>query len=188
MKYLFAFLMILSIISSCNQKSELALYFNCNKDFGNYNLKTLDDINKNYSMTFPSHWKSSFYFDEYQSDIYIADTTKSLTSTYILNISNKKGDLIFDQNFKTKLSSELALQNLQLIKLDSFQYLETDSYFVHATGNKNNYNYNLIEIYKPSNNNSFFEIKIELYGDNQLNDRICEAIYFSNLLQDNTQK
>lgn len=180
--------MILSVMKSCTQKSELALYFNCNKDYGNDDLKTLNDINNNYSITFPTHWKSSLYYDEYQSDIYIADTTKSLTSTYILNISNKKGDLIFDENFKTKLSSELAVQNLQLIKIDAVQYLETASYYAHATGNKNNYSYHLIEIFKPANNNSFFDIKIELYGDNQLNERICEAIYFSNLLLDNTQK
>lgn len=183
MKHLFAFLIALSLLYSCNQKSELALYFNCNKDYGNYNLKTLSDINKNYSITFPDHWKSSLYFDEYQSDIYIADTTKSLTSTFILNISNKKGNLILDENFKTKLSSELNLQNLQLIKIDTFQYLETKSYFVHAIGNKNNYSYNLIEIYKPSDINTFFDVKIELYGDNQINERICEAIYFTNLLQ-----
>ena len=187
MKHFFAFLILLSIMFSCNQKSELALYFNCNKDYGNYDLKTLNDINNNFSITFPSHWKSSLYYDDYQSDIYIADTTKSLTSTYILNISNKKGELIFDKNFKTKLTSEINLQNLQLIKIDSFQYLETNSYYIHATGNKNNYSYTLIEIFKPSNNNSFFDIKLEFYGDNQLNERICEAIYFSNLLLENTQ-
>lgn len=184
MKHSFAFFILLAFLSSCNQKSELGLYFNCNKDYGNFDLKTLNDINNNYSITFPSHWKSSLYYDEYQSDIYLADTIKSLTSSYILNISHKKGDLIFDENFKTKLSSELTLQNLQLIKLDSFQYLETASYFVHATGTINNFSYLLIEIYKPSKNNSFFDIKIEFYGDNQLNERICEAIYFSNFLQD----
>lgn len=184
MNKLFTLLVILTLCLGCNQKSDLLNVFNCDYPQGTIDFKTLNDINKTYSISFPSHWKSSFYFDENQSDIYLADTTKSLTSTYILNISKKNGILTVDENLSSKLNSAISKENLQLVKSDSLIYLESTSYYIHAKGFKNNFNYQHINILKPSKANTFLDIKIEVYGDEKVNERFCEAIYFVGLLQD----
>lgn len=184
MNQLIIFLMAITMLYSCHQKSELESYFNCDSNYEKGTVKTLMDVHQNFALSFPSHWKTTLYYDEFQSDIYLADTIKSLTSSYILTISHKKGNLILDENFKTKINSDIASQNLHPKKSDSFQFNNTESYFVHAIGNKGTYPFSLIHIYKPSNQSSFFDIKIEIYGDNQLNERICEALEIINSLQE----
>lgn len=183
MKYLFTILVAHSLLYSCNQKSELALFFNCNKDYEISDLKTLNDINKNYTVTYPSHWKSSLYFDDYQSDIYLADTTKSLTSTYILNISNKKGTFIVNEDFKTNNNATLKALGLAIINEKVLKNKDIQYYYIYAKGNRNQLPYHQIQLYKPLNSSEFFDIKIEIYGNQQLEERICDAIYFVELLK-----
>lgn len=182
LKVVFAFLIVL-VVTNCSQKSELSLAFNCSHKNGENDLKFLDDIHKNYRISFPNTWKSSLYFDEFQSDIYLADTTKSLTASYILTLSNKKGELIIDQVLIENLVNSIQKENLNLVKTDSILFLNTQSYYVRASGIKNNFNYQLINILKPSQG-SFFDIKIELYGDKDIENRICDAIYYVNHLQE----
>ncbi|MDP2088579.1 MAG: hypothetical protein Q8J84_04175 [Flavobacteriaceae bacterium] len=177
------FSIVLLFFISCKNKSELASEFDCHFNFSNSELKTLTDINKNYSISIPNHWKISYYYDEYQSDIYVADTLKSLTSTYILNFSNKKGTLLLDENFKNKIHSELLENGLEVIKDKKLQNKENSSYYIYAKGTRNQFSYCQIQLYKPLDNHSFFDIKIEIYGDQQLEERICEAIHYIELLQ-----
>lgn len=157
--------------------------FNCSNKNIETTLKFIDDIHKSYRISYPSSWKSSLYFDEYQSDIYLADTTKSLTATYILTISNKKGELTRDATTRKNLINAIQKENLQLIKTDSVLFLNTQSYYIQAKGVKNNFNYQLINILKPSQG-SFFDIKIELYGNKNIAERICDALYYVNHLKE----
>ncbi len=181
-KYSFAFLIIITI-TTCSQKSELALAFKCSNTKIESDLKYIDDIHKNYRISYPKHWKSSLYFDEYQSDIYLADTTKSLTSTYILNISQKKGNIEFNDDLKEKLYLNSQNQQLEILAYNQFNFINSPAIYVHSKGFRNNFSYQQINILKPSIN-SFFDIKIELYGDETIDNRLCEAIHYINLLQE----
>ena len=184
MKYIFVFLMMITFLSSCNsQKSEFATLFNCNQEIYNSELKTLTDIHKNYSISIPNHWKISYYYDESQSDIYVADTLKPLTSTYILNFSNKKGLLLLNEDFKKKIHDELSTNGLKIIRDKKLAKTENFDYYVYSKGIRNQFPYYQIQLYKAVNKQSFFDVKIEIYGDQQLENRICEAIHFIELLQ-----
>lgn len=183
MKNRLIFSVVFFIFISCKNKSELAAEFNCDFNFSNQELKTLNDINKNYSITIPNTWKSSYYYNDFQSDIYVADTLKPLTSTYILNFSNKKGTFILNDDFKTKNYAELLTNGLEIIRDKAFKNNQVSYYYVYSKGIRNQFPYHQIQFYKPLNEQTFFDIKIEIYGDQHLEERICEAIQFVELLQ-----
>ncbi len=180
-KYTFAFLAL--VLTSCSQKSELSLAFNCSNTRVNSDLKFIDDIHKNYRISFPVNWKSTLYFDDYQSDIYLADTTKSLTSTYILNISQKKGNIEFNDDLKEKIYLNSQNQQLEILAYNQFNFINSPAIYVHSKGLRNNFSYQQINILKPTIN-SFYDIKIELYGEENIDNRLCEAIHYINLLQE----
>ncbi len=182
-KNVFTFLMIITFLSSCHQKSELATAFNCKQKISTSELKTIADIHKNYSISIPNHWKISYYFDENQSDIYVADTIKPLTSTYILNFSNKNGLLLLNDEFKKKIKQELTTDGLTIISDKQFVNKALTSYYIFSKGIKNQFPYHQIQLIKPLNETSFFDIKIEIYGDQLIEERICEAIHYTDLLQ-----
>lgn len=183
MKHLFTFLSISILIISCQQKSEFSSDFECPNYSGTSSLKNIKDVNKTYEISIPKHWKTSYYYDEYQSDIYVADTLKSLTSTYILNISNKKGELLVDDLLKQKIETELRNNNFQIVKSNTVNFKNIPSYYIYSKTKSNDYPYQQIQLYIPYQSGYFFDIKIELYGDQLINDRICEAIHYIELLQ-----
>ncbi|MDO9261127.1 MAG: hypothetical protein Q7U08_04220 [Flavobacteriaceae bacterium] len=177
------FSIIILIFISCKNKSELAAEFDCDQNSSNSALKTLTDIHKNYSISIPNHWKISYYYDEYQSDIYAADTLKPLTSTYILNFSDKKGLLLLNDDFKKKIHDALSTDGLKIIRDKKLQKTEIFDYYVYSKGIRNQFPYYQIQLYKAVNKQSFFDVKIEIYGDQQVENRICEAIHYIELLQ-----
>ena len=90
--------------------------FDCGSNTNNYELKEYQDIFKKYKIKLPKSWKTQLYYDEFQSQIFSADTTKSLADTYILDISWHQGELNLDESFAQRVKDTLAATE-QLLSL-----------------------------------------------------------------------
>ena len=77
------------LLCSCSQQSEVSKKFNC-KPTNFTNLEKIEDVKNLFSLEIPKKWKTNLYYDDLQSSIYTADTTKQLTETFLLDITNVK--------------------------------------------------------------------------------------------------
>jgi len=166
---------VLFLILSCSKQSELHKKYNCSTN-NIENLKTIKDFNKNFKLTISSNWKSSFYFSEFQSEIFSADTTKQLTDSFILGTSFNQGIINFNAEFHQKKDSILTVNNLELINSGEQLFLTKPSYWYVVKGIKNGYTYHQFNSTIKLSESTYFIGYSEIYGDANINERICETI------------
>mgnify|MGYP000350817169 CR=1 FL=1 len=163
------------LVVSCN-RSELEKEFSCNAKSFNGNLETVVDIKKKFSIQIPTHWKTNLFYDKMQSSIYSADTTKQLSETVLIDITQLQSNYLFNDQFKKKLALNDSIQNLTNKKQNSFLFKNKEAFFTLSGGNKGNFKYQVLNIFVKQNNFNSFHLKTEIYGDSYTNDRFCKAI------------
>ncbi|MBL4939470.1 MAG: hypothetical protein JKY16_04215 [Lutibacter sp.] len=149
--------------------------FNCD-NIKIKNATTILDFNKNFKLTAPSNWKTELYFDKYQSEIFVADTTKQLTESFILITSFNQGMLNFDANFHNKIDSISIKEKLQIINFGTQIFLLNPTYWYVSKGEKNGFTYHQFNVTIKLSENTYFNAYSEIYGDNNIEERICESI------------
>ena len=110
------------------------------------------------------------------SQIFAADTVKQLTKSFILGTSYTFGNLNFNEDYLKKTDSVIAANNLE--KIDSgnhsFKSKQTNWYLVKGT--KKGYTYHQFNLTAKLSENSYFNAYSEVYGDLNIEERICESI------------
>ena len=168
-------LFVILLFMSCKKQSELSKIFECN-NFIIENSTTITDFNKNFKLTTPSNWKSNLYFSEYESEIFTADTLKQLTESFILGASFNLGSLVFDRNFHKKTDSIVAKNNLQIIKSGNEFFQSKPTFWYVTKGVKNGFIHHQFNLVVKLSENSYFKGYSEVYGDINIEGRICESI------------
>lgn len=170
------FIVITSLLFySCDKESELKKDFSCN-DHSFQNLEVIKDVKGNFSVKFPSSWKTNLYTDEVQSSIYGADTTKQLTETFLLDVSFVSNSIEINPIFKLKIEQENLAKNLIKKKEKEIMFLNKPSYYVVSAGKKGKFEYQALQIFINLNEEKLILIKAEVYGDSLVNERLCKAI------------
>ncbi|WP_460190724.1 hypothetical protein [Urechidicola sp. KH5] len=137
------------------------------------NTFTKQDYQKNFSIKIPRHWKHSGFSDELQSSIMAADTLKQLSESYILDIAFKNGEITIDQNFIETFNKQIPYD---VIYNAVEPFKDHASFWQVAKGTKQGYNYHVFQQVIKKNATSFIELKIELFGDQLVDERLCEAL------------
>jgi len=171
---------ILIIATSCNEKTALETILNCSSSFSLSKTKEVKDVKKNFKIHVPTNWKTELYYDEFQSAVFTADTTKQLTETFILDTTWKNGELILDSAFEEKIKS-----NLELIVITSqFENIHNKpAYWHHSKGIKNNFEFHLLDVYLKTSIDSYILISTQVYGNKDINKRFCESIQLIKTLE-----
>ena len=175
MRFLLSFLSFL-LISSCNDKSDLLKSIDCPQNHF-FNLETIEDVKKSFSVQFPDHWKTNLYYDENQSSIYAADTTKQLTKSMLLDITSVPKKITFDTLFVKKYKENLRQQNLKEIFAKELNFQNNKAYYSKAIGKKRSFDYHIVNIFVAISQNHYIHGKIEVYGDSLVSQRICEGLH-----------
>ncbi len=168
-------LLFLFIFSSCQKKTKLQEEFICETQFFS-NTEVVSDFKNTFSITVPKKWKTELYFNDIQTQIFSADTTKNFTNTYTLNFERNSGDLQVNESFKTKMLDELHNEHLQLLKTKIDQFKEKPAIWFVSKGKKQKYDYYYFLLFVKENDSNYFKITSEIYGDKNLDERFCEAI------------
>ncbi|MFD1293928.1 hypothetical protein ACFQ5N_08785 [Lutibacter holmesii] len=175
MKHLLQFLVLIMVLASCSKQSELRKNFNCN-NINSEQKSEQYDFHKNFKLNIPSNWKTTLYYNNYQSEIISADTVKQLTNTYILDASYNLGTIEFSNKFHSKNDSILKAKNLKIIKSNTTLFQNKPSFWYVANGAKNGFDYHQFNITVLLSQNTYFNCYIEVYGDKNIDERFCDAI------------
>lgn len=181
MKFKFVIIFIfLTFLISCQKKSALDKSFNCNSSIASLKTKVIKDVKKNFRLHIPTNWKTKLYYDEFQSDIFSADTTKQLTQTYILDASWKMGNLEFNSEFEQKIKENTQFEILNS-KYEKFK--GKNAYWYLSKGKNKGFDYQILKIFIKTGVDSYLEIYTEVYGDKNIKDRLCESIALINTIE-----
>jgi len=172
----FVFLLSLfTLFISCVKQTELSKIFDCKSSkFEKHSI--INDFNKNFNIPIPSTWKTSLYYNDFQSEIFTADTTKQLTESYILDVSYNVGELILNNDFIVKNDSILRTNNLQKIMAGNDNFQLKQSYWFLANGTKKGFPFHQFNIFVKLSENSYLNSYVEIYGENKIEERLCSAI------------
>lgn len=160
---------------SCKKKSELLEVFICNSSSFS-NLEVVEDVQHNFEMEIPNHWKTNLYFDQQQSAIIAADTTKNLTETVMIDVTAIKGKLKFDTTFFKHFKSNLQQQKLIETSSNKITFLEKPTYYSRAINNSGKYPLETLHLFIQTTSNNYLHATAKVYGDSLVNKRLCSAI------------
>ena len=166
-------------IISCN-KTELEKEFSCSSPSVVDTTEMVTDIKKTFSIELPKHWKTNLFYDKMQSSIYAADTTKQLTETVLLDVTQLQSTYQFNDTFKKQLTINDSIQNLINKQQKLFQFKNKNAYYAISNGKKGKFSYQILNIFLQQNDNSSFHLKAEIYGDDNVKKRFCKAIHTLN--------
>lgn len=176
----FKILLLFTVIFySCSKKPSFVEAFDCEVETFS-NLERIEDVKHIFSVYYPDHWKTNFYYDNNQSSIFSADTTKQLKETILLDITHISNKINFDSSFSKKFKSNLSQLQLTEIKAGEISFKGMPSFYSQAIGISKNFNYCVFNLFIKLNEKNYIHSKIEVYGDVFIEERICKGI---NLLE-----
>ena len=82
----------------------------------------------------------------------------------------------FDADFHKKIDSVLIQNNLQILKSGNQSFQAKPTYWYIAKGFKNGFTYHQFSLTSKQSNNTYFIGYADIYGDTNINERICETI------------
>jgi hypothetical protein len=175
MKYLILSICATLMLISC-QNSKFEKEFECETPISYTQTKTYKDVLKHFEIDVPSNWKSELYYDEYQSALYTADTTKALRETYILDIAWHQGELVLNKEFEVRVAQN-ASRNLKLVPVRSGfgEYLGHPAYYHIATGKSEDLSWHYLEIYVQHKVDEYYTFTSKIYGNEFVSERICAS-------------
>jgi len=179
MKSFIPILFISICFISCN-KTALEQEFSCSSESFSNTTEKVIDVKKSFSVKIPIHWKTNLFYDALQSSIYSADTTKQLTETVLIDITQLQIGYQFDDQFKKKLNVNDSIHKLKVKNQNAFQFKEKSAYYAISSGKKGRFTYQILNIFVKQNDANSFHLKTEVYGDSNINNRFCKAIHTLN--------
>ena len=173
MKKITFLLVILMAITSC-KKRDLINEFDCESTSIPYETKEFRDVLKKFRATIPKNWKTQLYYDEYQSQLYSADTTKSLSEAYIVDISWHQGALKLDESFDQRVKDTLAIkQQLSNVRSDFSKFKDKPCYYNLSKGKTGTRDHHFLQVYVKTEPDEYFTLTTKVFGSMNVDQRLC---------------
>ncbi len=176
MKQFFIILILFLTLISC-QKEDLTEVFNCKGTTNFSKTKEYTDVLKHFKINIPKSWNTELYYDEFQSELYSADTTKRLTETYIVDITWHQGELVFNNDFEQKVIQVLkGKEHLKVVKSGYGKFKKLSSYYILSQGKNSNHDYHFLQIFIKYKADEYYTLTTKIYGNEFIEERICTSI------------
>jgi len=183
MKYIKTLIVLLILFTSC-KNNDLGEKFECDTPTHFTNTKKIKDVLSKFKINIPKYWKTELYYDEFQSTLYSADTTKQLSETYLIDITWHQGDLVFDEDFKNNISKELKKKGLlKMVKSGFVKIKKYNSYYNLSVGKDVNLTYHYLQVYLKYKPDEYYTFTSKIYGDEYVNERVCSSISIFNKIK-----
>ncbi len=161
---------------SCKNPSDLAKQFSCENNSQHFKLESVDDFNKSFTVKLPKHWNTKLYYDSVQSEIFTADTLKSLSESYIMDFSMLNAPLNITEELSKKIHQKNMDNMMETLK-ESFHTFKGKEAYAHlGIGKSRGSDFYVFQYYIKASQESYMMIKTEFYGKENFDSRFCEAL------------
>ena len=175
---LLSFFSFLLFLVSCQQASlQKALFESCKSTRQEQAQKNIKDPHKRFEISIPSNWKKEFFIDSSSTRFYCADTTKELTDTYIIEIGHYTKNTTLDTLFVKTIEGEvLQKENGEVLQSKHVRLGEKKGYSIHSKYKRLGFDFQTVQSYFPNTNGSLYLLKVEAYGIENSEARLCEGM------------
>ena len=168
---------IVLLVACQNNTLSDTLAFACSSKTNFQRLDSQVDTRNSFEISVPSSWKKEFFVDATISSFYCADTLKELQTTYLLDISHYNDKLPKLQQLQNKVKSAVFRKpEGKIVDEKELLFKEKETYYLYSTHTENQILTHTLELYMANKNNSFYRITLDIYGNSQVEKRICEAL------------
>ncbi|MCF6349938.1 MAG: hypothetical protein L3J23_02775 [Flavobacteriaceae bacterium] len=176
MKTIIPSLLFLILLTNCNEKSALQKEFNC-ESVTFSPLEKITDFKEKFSLKVPKKWATKLFYNNHETNIMSADSLKSFSKTYILEVSLISGDLKLDPNFTHKIITDLVNEEkLITLKHDFNTFKKLPSVWFLSSGESGKFKYHYFQLFIKKSPTNYFKITTKIYGDKLVENRLCESI------------
>lgn len=183
MKYSFILLITVLFLSSCNRKTELKKEFSCQSSSTLGTTEKVMDFKEGFSVDIPKKWKSSLYYDERQSEIFCADTIKTIDQTYLMEFALIDGKISVNPAFQKQVQVLTTEKELQLVQ-DGFVDFDTYKGYYHlGKSTHKDMEINIFQYYIQIDKEHYLLVKTDIYGSEKITERLCESIQLIESIQ-----
>lgn len=171
------FLIFSVSLTSCSKDTISSNFnYNCNYNFEYPKLQTTKDTNGNFEIKIPFNWKKEFFMSDSETRLYFADTTRQLTEAFIIDIGLYNSPQKIEEEYLKEIKKEIRNSKNAKVTDKTITFQEKPGYILEIQLTEMNINKNSIHIYLQNKNNSYYFIKIDAYGTELINKRLCEAL------------
>ena len=175
MKRIITVLLVISALSC--QKNNIESELGCGSVPKLGETKETRDILKKFKLIVPKKWSTQLYYDDFKSQIYAADTTKQLSETYILDVAWHQGEITLDDVLAKSVKDTLNIkEQMTTIKTGFGKFKKKPSYWNLSQGKESGRLYTFLQVYLKTEVDEYFLLTTKLYGDANVNSRLCESI------------
>ena len=172
--FLLLFIFIFSLVSC--KDDEIGKQLGCISSKSLSNTKVYIDALKKFKLELPKNWKTQLYVDDYKSEIYSADTTIELTSSFILDVAWHQGTIDFDDDFVQKFADIQLKNELLLIEQGKMTVKGFPAFYDHSKGHHNGFDYNFVQIYIKTDEDEYYTLSSKVYGIDNIDERLCTSL------------
>lgn len=182
--YLLLFLVFSFSLTSCKDKSiGSQLNIDCNNTYEFTQLKSTKDTKGNFEMKIPVSWKKEMFVNQNETRLYFADTTRQLNETFIIDIGLYFSNTKIDSNFIRETKKQIQQNsNLTLVKERNIIFKEKPGFAIQTNNKELGFEKSSIDIYLKNKNDSYYILKIDTYGNENIEERFCEALQILNYI------
>ncbi|OIQ37828.1 MAG: hypothetical protein BM563_07725 [Bacteroidetes bacterium MedPE-SWsnd-G1] len=181
MKNFLLLVILVSVFStSCTKRLSLADELACKTIPSLQGTIEKKDFKNKFSIDIPKTWKHKGYYDDYQSSIFAADTIRELTKSFILDIAYKYSAINIDKEFSKEINKS---NSLNVLKFNMEIFKEKPSYWQVSKGIKNGYVLHEFQHFIQDKTFGYIEVKAEFYGEEMVDERLCEALEIINTIE-----
>lgn len=177
MKQILLISTIIALMFSCKTKSNLEIEYNCQSTTSFSNTEEYIDFKEKFSLEIPKQWSTQYFYNSYESKIMTADTVKTLSNTFLLDVSYLSGNLVIDQPFYNKIMNDLLTErNLETAQLQKTTFKNMPAIWQIAKGKKGEFDINYFQLFAKKSKSHYYKLSAEVYGNEKVEQRLCEAL------------
>ncbi len=183
MKYSLLLLITVLFLISCQQKTQLKKEFSCQSVSALGTTEKVSDFKEGFSIDVPKKWKSSLYYDDRQSEIFCADTIKTLDQTYLMEFAFIDGKISIDKAFQKQVQELTTEKELKWIQDGFADFDNYKGYYHFGKSTHKDMDINVFQYYIQIDKEHYLLIKTDIYGSDKVNERLCESFQLIESIQ-----
>lgn len=176
-------LILLLLVVSCQKDNPLLSLNECNSVKITNDWEKVSDFYDKIQVKLPKNWKTTLYYDATKSSIMTADTTQLIQDAYVTEFAVLNGNIKINNDFKQKVSENSTKNQLNTLNEKFLDYKQYKGFYHLSEGLRDSIPMRVLQYYFKLDNRQYLLFRTEIYGKDNQQQRLCEALQLMNGLE-----